>query len=249
MRKRIFEIIERGSNGDFISKAYDCFMLLCIIVSIVPLAFRQNFIEDNQWILYAELFTTGIFIVDYIVRFATEDLRNEKDDAMIAFVKYPFTISAILDLLSILPTIIESINPSFKLIRVVRLLKLLRIFRIIRYSRSIRLTVKAWENSRDTLGTVALLACFYILGSALIIFNVEPIEQFPTFFSAVYWATISLTTVGYGDIYPISNEGKIVAMISSLVGCAVIALPSGIMTAGYLKALEDEKNITESEEY
>lgn len=241
MRERLFEIIERGNKSDRMSQIYDLFMLLCIIMSIVPLAFRQRVIENNQWLIYAELFTTFIFILDYIARFITEDFRNKTDDKIIAFAKYPITIYAILDLLSILPTIIESINPSFKLIRVVRLFKLLRIFRIIRYSRSIRLTVKAWENSRDTLGTVALLACFYILGSALIIFNVEPEEQFPTFFSAVYWATISLTTVGYGDIYPTSDEGKVVAMISSLVGCAVIALPSGIMTAGYLKALEDEK--------
>ena len=69
--------------------------------------------------------------------------------------------------------------------------------------------------------------------SALIIFNVEP-DTFDTFFDAVYWATISLTTVGYGDIYPVSTVGRIVTMVSSAFGIAIIALPSGVITAGYL---------------
>ena len=79
--------------------------------------------------------------------------------------------------------------------------------------------------------------------SALTIYNVEP-ESFDTFFDAVYWATISLTTVGYGDIYPVTVVGRIVTMISSVLGIAIIALPSGVITAGYLEEInkkdEDE---------
>lgn len=76
--------------------------------------------------------------------------------------------------------------------------------------------------------------------SALVIFNVEA-ESFNTFFDAIYWATVSLTTVGYGDIYPITTAGKIIAMISSFFGIAVVALPAGIITAGYMNALNEEK--------
>ena len=77
------------------------------------------------------------------------------------------------------------------------------------------------------------MASAYILVSALIIYNVEP-ESFATFFDAVYWATISLTTVGYGDIYPVTTIGRIVTMASSVFGIAIIALPSGVITAGYM---------------
>ena len=76
-------------------------------------------------------------------------------------------------------------------------------------------------------------AIAYILVSALVIYNVEP-ESFATFFDAIYWATISLTTVGYGDIYPVTTIGRIVTMISSVFGIAIIALPSGVITASYL---------------
>ena len=77
------------------------------------------------------------------------------------------------------------------------------------------------------------MATAYILVSALVIYNVEP-ESFETFFDAFYWATISLTTVGYGDIYPVTTIGRIVTMISSIFGIAIIALPSGVITASYL---------------
>jgi voltage-gated potassium channel len=80
------------------------------------------------------------------------------------------------------------------------------------------------------------MAIAYILVSALIIYNVEP-ESFNTFFDAIYWATVSLTTVGYGDIYPVTTIGRIVTMISSVFGIAIIALPSGVITAGYLSEI------------
>ena len=84
------------------------------------------------------------------------------------------------------------------------------------------------------------MAVAYILVSALVIYNVEP-ESFETFFDAIYWATISLTTVGYDDIYPVTTIGRIVTMISSAFGIAIIALPSGVITAGYLAEINKEE--------
>ena len=85
------------------------------------------------------------------------------------------------------------------------------------------------------------MAVAYVLISALVIYNVEP-ESFDTFFDAIYWATISLTTVGYGDIYPVTTIGRIVTMISSVFGIAIIALPSGVITAGYLEEVNKENH-------
>ena len=87
---------------------------------------------------------------------------------------------------------------------------------------------------------VCILAIAYIVISALVVFNVEP-ESFDNFFEAIYWATVSLTTVGYGDIYPVTSVGRVITMISSVFGIAVVALPAGIITAGYMKELEDRK--------
>lgn len=89
--------------------------------------------------------------------------------------------------------------------------------------------------------TVGILAIAYILISALVIINVEP-ETFDSFFEAVYWATTSLTTMGYGDIYPVSTIGRIVTMVSSVFGIAIIALPSGLIAAGFMEELKNDKD-------
>ena len=104
--------------------------------------------------------------------------------------------------------------------------------------------IKVFKRQRDSLAIVAMLAVGYILITSLIMFNVEP-ETYNNFFDAIYWATISLTTVGYGDIYAVSNVGKVLTMVSSLLGIAIVALPAGIVTAGYMEAVskqDDDKS-------
>ena len=97
-----------------------------------------------------------------------------------------------------------------------------------------------FREQRESLLTVLMLALAYILISALVVYNVEP-ETFADFFEAVYWATVSLTTMGYGDIYPVTTVGRLVTMLSSLLGIAVVALPAGIVTAGYMDELKKER--------
>ncbi len=108
--------------------------------------------------------------------------------------------------------------------------------------------IRVMKKSKEALLAVCTLAIGYILVSALIIFNVEG-DSFSTFFDAIYWATVSLTTVGYGDIYPVTTAGRIITMISSVFGIAIVALPAGIITAGYMDELtnakEDDSNIDE----
>jgi voltage-gated potassium channel len=96
-----------------------------------------------------------------------------------------------------------------------------------------------FKKQKKVLSAVATMAVSYILISALVIYNVEP-ESFNTFFDAIYWATISLTTVGYGDIYPITAIGRAVTMVSSIFGIAIIALPSGVITAGYIEEFNNK---------
>lgn len=102
-----------------------------------------------------------------------------------------------------------------------------------------QLPVNVFRRSKEPLIAVCTLAGAYILVSALVIFNVEP-DSFDTFFDAIYWATVSLTTMGYGDIYPITTAGRIITMISSIFGIAIVALPAGIITAGYMNEINDK---------
>lgn len=113
-----------------------------------------------------------------------------------------------------------------------------RAFKIIRYSKSITIISNVMKKQKEPLLAVCMLAMAYILVCALVIFNVEP-DTFDNFFSAIYWATVSLTTMGYGDIYPVSTIGRVVTMVSSFVGIAIVALPAGIITAGYMEEISD----------
>ena len=132
------------------------------------------------------------------------------------------------------------INKGFKALKTIRLIRtfrVLRIFKSFRYSKNIQIILQVGKNSKKALIAVLYLAIGYIFVCALIIFNVEP-DSFNTFFDAI---TISLTTVGYSDIYPITTLGRIITMVSSFMGIAIVALPAGIITAGYMKEIESDK--------
>ena len=166
---------------------------------------------------------------------------------LLSFFIYPFTLMAIIDLLSILPTF-SFVQRAFKLTRIIRLAKIIRVVRIIRYFEPLRIVMDVIKSQRVILCTVLSLAFVYVFVTALIMFNAEQQINpetgeylFPTFFDAFYWASCTLTTVGYGDIYPISTTGRAISIISSVVGIAIIALPSGIITAGYMEEVKKHK--------
>ncbi len=231
-RRRIYEIIVVSNDNDIVSQAYDIFMILTIILSIIPLCFANS----NTVFLVIDKITTYIFIVDYVLRLITADF-NSSQSGILAFVTYPFGIMAIIDLISILPSILD-INKVFKIFKTFRLARTFKVFKVFRYSKNIQIIKTVIINKKDALMTVCVLSLAYIFISALIVFQVEP-KTFGNLFKAIYWATISLTTVGYGDIYPISNIGKIISMISSFLGIAVVALPSGIIISGYQEAINN----------
>lgn len=235
MRRKLFSIIEPTDNGNKLSNIYDIIMMATIAISVVPLAFKETNIVF-QWIDYV---TVSIFIFDYFLRLITADLKLKK--SVTSFFVYPITPMAIIDLVSILPSI-TVLNNGFrllKLFRLLRTLKVLRTLKFLRYSKSFDIIINVFKKQKKVLSAVATMAVAYVLISALVIYNVEP-ESFETFFDAIYWATISLTTVGYGDIYPVTTIGRIVTMFSSVFGIAIIALPSGVITAGYLAEINKE---------
>lgn len=234
MRKRIYEIIEVSDGNDILSRIYDLFMMTVIIISLVPLAFKTEYLAFKV----TDRICVIIFIIDYLLRLLTADFKYSKN-SITSFLRYPFSPMAIIDLISILPSV-SVINKGFKVLRIIRMiraLRVLRVFKAARYSKSLRIISQVLKNSKGPLLAVGALAVAYILVSALIIINVEP-DSFDNFFDAVYWATVSLTTMGYGDIYPVTTIGRIVTMLSSVFGIAIVALPSGIITAGYMNEVE-----------
>ena len=247
IREKIRELIEPRNDSSTSSRIYDWIMLTAIVVGILPLMFR----EQSVIFWYFDLFSGMCFVVDYLLRWITADLTF-KHNRVMSYLIYPITPMAIIDLLSILPTF-NLISPTFKVVRVSRLLKILRVIKVVRYYEPLEIILAVVRRQSKILWTVFTLAIFYIFITALIMFNAEEDINpetgrylFESFFDAFYWAACTLTTVGYGDLYPISEVGRVISIISSMVGIAIIALPSGIITAGYLDELNNRSETKES---
>ena len=245
MRKRLYEIVEQGHDGDWVSYIYDAVILIAITASIVPLMF----IETYHVFDIVEQITVGLLILDYLLRWFSADYiaGDGKKGKWWSFLLYPLTPWAIVDFLAILPGL-HILGQGFKVLRISRLLRILRLFKFIRYSRNIKMLGNVIKREKKILLTVLGIAIFYIFISALVMFNAEPHinpetgqETFANFFDALYWATVTLTTVGYGDVTPVTDIGRFISMVSSLFGVAVIALPSGVITAAYIEELRAQK--------
>lgn len=247
-RQSIYAVIEKDEGTSLASKIYDFGMMLIIIISIVPLMFTQGRSES----VIIERVTVTFFIIDYILRWITADYKLKKGP--ISFLIYPFTIMAIIDQLSIIPAF-NLMNRSFKLLRITRMFRLLRLLKFLRYTDKVSVLVTVIQKEKRVLFSVLFLAIAYVFVTALFMFNMEPSinpatgePTFRTFFDALYWATVTLTTVGYGDICPVTWIGRFVSMISSLFGVAIIALPSGVITASYLDEIRSERKREEEKE-
>ena len=200
-------------------------MMITIVTSIIPLAFKEEF----PVFVIIDKIAVVIFIIDYLLRVLTADYKLNKGG--LSFILYPITPLALIDLLCILPSL-NIISGSFRLLKVFRLFRTFRVFRIfkaVRYSKSIHLIKNVFKTSKKPLITVGFLAAAYVLISALVIFNAEP-DTFDTFFDAIYWATV-----------------RIVTMVSSIFGIAIIALPSGIITAGLMEEINKRDAVPNTE--
>lgn len=247
-RKDIFTLIEYDDKRlNRWSTLYDVFMVVMIVVSVVPLMFR----ETTLLFVWMDRVSVSVFIIDYVLRWLTADFKHNGMKPAVAFCIHPLTPMALLDLLSILPSL-GIFGRSLKLLRFARLIKTLRLLRFIRYWRQIQILFKVLEKEKNILLTVMGIALFYIFVTAMIMFNVENdgegVVVFATFFDALYWATTTLTTVGYGDISPVSEVGRLISMVSAIFGVAVIALPSGVITASYLEELREQKKRQKGDE-
>lgn len=234
-KRRIYEVIEVSSIGDISSRAYDRLMTTAIIVGLLPLTVK----EMNNYLVAIDIFVSILFIIDYAARVYTADYKMGYQNYR-AYIAYIFTPLAIFDFLSIIPVVYIFI-PVSGFISLLRLFRVFRMLKLVRYSKTMIIIRNVIRKVKSQLIAVLFLIIIYIFGAAMLIFQLEP-NLFNNFFDALYWATISITTIGYGDIYPVTTVGRLITMISALVGMAVIALPTGIITAAYMAEITKKKS-------
>ena len=241
MKKRIFQIVEKAENNDKASKIFDNSILIIITINIVAIILESY---DNLAVSYKDIFryieivSVIIFTVEYLLRFWTSDLKYPEYKGMRARIKYITSFMAIVDLLAILPFYLPVLIPfDLRFLRVLRLTRILRMFKLNRYSKALTTISKIMKKKKEELLTTVFIMSFTIVISSTLIYYVEHTvqsEAFPNIVASFWWAIATLTTVGYGDIYPITALGKILASVIALSGIGLVALPTGIISSGFI---------------
>ena len=233
MRKRIYQTVHIYS-GNTAAVIYKYIMIVFILLSMIPLITKN----EHELFEKVDVICLVVFSIDYFLRWITADYKFGVH-RWTSFVKYPFRLMSIIDLMSVF-ALSSSICGWFGGYGAANALMVFRLVRILRYSKNVQTITDILKRSKKPLSAVCGLAVGYIFISAIVLFNIEP-DSFETFFDAVYWSTVSLTTVGYGDIYPVTILGRALAMISSFFGIAIVALPAGIITAEYIGRVDQSE--------
>lgn len=230
-RKKISDVLNVWTGTSIWCRIYDIVMILTIIMGLIPLAFHEKY----HVFYYTDIVVVSIFIVDYLLRWLTADFRIKKGKW--SFLIYPLTFFAIVDVICILPLFTDfGLGARFAML--LRLVYTLRFIKFIRYSKSVRILMNVFRKYGYFLMSIFFILIIYLLFSALVLFNVEP-ETFPRFFDAFYCSVMTMVTVGYGDVIPVTDGGRIVAIITSIIGVLIFALPSGFIAAAFVKEIAD----------
>ena len=247
-KEKIYQIIFEADTKQ--GKLFDVVLLIVILLSVIGVMLEsvEYIYKDFGNIIFAfEWFFTILFTIEYFLRIYSIDKP----------IKYIFSFMGIVDLLAILPTYLMFLYPPIHFlidIRVIRIIRVFRVFKLSRYLRGANVMLIALRSSRPkiTVFLLFIVLLVIVLGTIMYIiegitYNTPGFEDIP---NSIYWSVITLTTVGYGNVVPVSILGKFIATIIMLLGYGIIAVPTGIVTAGILKNTTKKKsdNIESSNE-
>ena len=256
VQNRLSQILERADVGDRISRNIDLFLMALVVVNIISITLEsvpQIYADHKKLFIWIEIISVGIFTVEYLCRVwvAPRQISGPYGfaGAFKARVKYMLSFSGRVDLLSILPFYLRAFFPYLDL-RILRALRLLRILKLSHYNSAMEDLFEAiHEEKRSFYAASYLFAILFILSSTLMYF--AEYRTHPTGFQSIpdsmYWALITLTTVGYGDITPITVAGKLIAVGSAILGVIVVALITGIVASSFNAQMERRNIIFEDQ--
>ncbi len=236
-KKKIFDIIQIGDKSNFASRLFDIFIVINIFANITAV-FLQTFRELNAYSTLfhtIELITTIFFCVEYLLRIWTADYLYPNYSEFKSRLRFLISYDGIVDLLTILPAFYLSGFVVFRMLRVIRIFHLFRIN--MQYDSFNVITKVLWEKKNQILSSVAIIVIL-MLASSLCMFSAEHEAQpqvFRNAFSGLWWSVSTVLTVGYGDIYPITILGKCMAIVIAFLGVGVVAIPTGIISAGFVE--------------
>ncbi len=238
-RKRIWTLLEPANENDKLSKIVDIFLVSLIffnILSVILETVDVLYLSYKNYFRYFEYFSVIIFSLEYISRLwaCIENKKSDETNLKARF-RYVFSFSAIVDAIAILPSLLAFIFPTVDL-RFVRALRIFRLLKFSRYSNSINnLLLVLWDQRKSFGAAFFILFIVLIISSSgmyLVEKDVQP-EKFGSIPQAMWWSIVTLTTVGYGDVFPVTSAGKVFGSVIIILGIGTVALPSGILASAF----------------
>lgn len=250
VRKRIFDILELKSSDSPIAKVFDVFIVTLILISVVSVILESDeSIYSNHKSLFEalELFIVIVFSIEYLLRLWTcvEDQRF--GSPVIGRLRYAATPLAIIDFLAIMPFYLSSMPVD---LRFLRLFRLVRLFKLSRYSQSFNTLGAVFKAKKDELIITLSVGLVLLIVASSLIYYAEREAQPQEFYSipaSMWWGIATLTTIGYGDMQPITTSGKILASIVSILGIGMFALPAGILGSGFVEEMQKRRRQSNNE--
>lgn len=240
-KKRVFDIIQIGNRKDFISSAFDLFIVIVIVLNL-SVTLLQTFDElaPYEGILdVLELFTIIIFTIEYLLRIWTADLLYPDKPYWKAVLAFALSLYGIIDFLTFFPYYLPVVFPmgavAFRMFRVIRIF---RLFRVNAQYDAFNVIINVLNDKKNQLISSICLILIFMVAASLCMYSLEheaQPEQFANAFSGIWWSVSTLLTVGYGDIYPVTTLGKIMAIVISFLGVGMVAIPTGIISAGFVE--------------
>lgn len=240
-KKRVFDIIQIGNRKDFISSAFDLFIVIVIVLNL-SVTLLQTFDElaPYERILdVLELFTIIIFTIEYLLRIWTADLLYPDKPYWKAVLAFVLSLYGIIDFLTFFPYYLPVVFPmgavAFRMFRVIRIF---RLFRVNAQYDAFNVIINVLNDKKNQLISSICLILIFMVAASLCMYSLEheaQPEQFANAFSGIWWSVSTLLTVGYGDIYPVTTLGKIMAIVISFLGVGMVAIPTGIISAGFVE--------------
>jgi len=251
----VYNVIREDDENTIYGNIFDWTIISLISINIL-LVFIDTF-NPPQWFQNVssgiEIFSIIIFTIEYIVRLWTADLKYTECGAVKARIRHIFSFMAIIDLLAILPFYLPFVFPiDLRILRALRILRLFRLFKVSRYTTAFQtIGIVFKRKAHQLISSVFVVALLMVIAS-LLMYNVEHDAQpevFTNAFSGLWWAVATLTTVGYGDIYPITALGKLLSAVIALLGIGLVAVPSGIISAGFIEIVEKNDEPDDKKQY
>ncbi len=246
-RQRTFEILEATREDDGLGRLVDWFLIAIISLNILAVIFESvgslaaNYRDFFHWF---EVFSVVIFSIEYLTRVwaSVEHPGIKYSHPVWGRLRYMLTPMAILDLVVILPLFLAVMGAAD--LRFLRVLRLLRVFRLTRYSSAVRLLTEVLKDEAANIGAAMFILMMMVVLSASLVYLAEASAQPEAFGSipdALWWAIITMTSIGYGDVVPITIMGKVFGAIIGIISVGMVALPTGIIASGFNQALHQRK--------